>query len=203
MKTRFCVVVLLSLIGAVVHAQESMYAGIGYGSFSYSESTGDAILGDVEDSEARWKLFGGFEFNDNVALEIQYGKSGDLIDSKTAFLLLDDDAVPDEITGRLVTDFTITALNAIGQVPFEWGALLGGIGYFSSDSSFTAVANAPCCGSLSNSGSISDNGLSAMLGIEYRFGRFGTRYGIRLEYEWWDMGDVDTSAIGLALSYGF
>jgi hypothetical protein len=203
MKVRFPVLLLLAFTGTAAHAQEDIYVGLGFGNFTYEEATGDIFLGDVEDTNTRWKLFGGFEFNDNFALEIQYGETSDLSDTRTQFLLLDGDDVPDEVTGKLTTDFTITALNAVGQWPFEWGALLGGIGYFTSDSDFTATANAPCCGSLSRSGSIRDNGLSAMLGLEFRFGRFGTRYGIRLEYEWWDMDGIDTSAIGLGLTYGF
>ena len=45
--------------------------------------------------------------------------------------------------------------------------------------------------------------MTALLGVEWRFGRFGTRYGLRLEYEWWDIDAVSTSAVGLAFSYGF
>ena len=200
---RTLLVLFLAPLASTAFAQDSIYVGIGFGDFDYSESTGDLILGKVAANGAREKIFGGFEFNEHFTLEVSYSKTGDLTDSNTTSLLLDNDTVPDEVTGTLTTDFTITTLNAIGQLPFDWGALMGGLGYFSSDSGFSAVATAECCGMLSNSGSISDNGLSAMLGAEWRFGRFGTRYGVRLEYEWWDMADVDTSMIGLAFSYGF
>jgi len=43
----------------------------------------------------------------------------------------------------------------------------------------------------------------AQLGIEWRFGRFGTGFGVRLEYEWWDISDVDASTVGAGISYRF
>jgi hypothetical protein len=81
--------------------------------------------------------------------------------------------------------------------------LLGGLGYFSSNNSYNEVISAQCCGSIVDANSISSNGLMATVGMEWRFGRFGTRYGLRVEYEWWDLKDIDSSTIGIALSYGF
>ena len=97
----------------------------------------------------------------------------------------------------------MTNLSAVGQLPLEWGVLMAGLGYYSSENDFVEELMADCCGSITNGNSISDNGVSAMLGIEWRFGRFGTRYGVRLEYEWWDISSVDASAIGIGFSYGF
>jgi len=194
---------VLTGLATAAAAQESIYVGIGFGQFDYAESTGDLIIGDISDTASSKKLFGGFEINDNFTLEINYAKTDDLRHSNSTELLIDGDDIPDLVTASLQTDFTITSLNAVGQVPFDWGALLGGIGYFTAESDFSAYAVAECCGSLSNSGSINDNGLMAMLAVEWRFGRFGSRYGIRLEYEWWDMSDIDTSSVGLGISYGF
>ena len=197
-------VLILALVAATASAQESIYVGIGFANFDYSENTGDPLLGTVSDTALNKKFFGGFEINDNFTLEISYAKTDDLVDSKTALFFVDADDIPDAVTATLRTDFTITTLSAIGQVPFDWGAFMGGVGYFTSDSGFFADAFAPCCDlSLSNSGSISDNGLMAMLALEWRFGRFGARYGIRLEYEWWDMSNIDSSALGIGVSYGF
>jgi hypothetical protein len=196
-------ILLLVLFATAASAQESIYVGIGLANFDYAESTGDPIVGDVADTGTYTKLFGGFEINDHFTFEISYGKTDDFSDSSSTFFLIDADDIPDEIFSTLETDFTVTSLNAIGQIPFDWGALMGGIGYFSSESDFSVRAVTECCGSLSNSGSISDNGLMAMVAVEWRFGRFGTRYGVRLEYDWWDMSGIDASNLGLAISYGF
>lgn len=195
---RSSLLVVLSVFASAASAQQSIYVGIGYGSFDYKEDTGDPLIGPVADTASSTKLFGGFEINDHFTLEISYAKTADLRDTNVM------DVPPfGEVTGTLATDFTITTLSALGQVPFEWGALLGGLGYFSSDSDFTVAASADCCGTLRADGSLSDDGLMAMLGIEWRFGRFGSRYALRLEYEWWDMSNIDTSTIGVGFSYGF
>jgi hypothetical protein len=194
---RSLVFVLLMFLSSAALAQQSVYLGLGLGNFSYSENV-DLVLGTVSETTSSKWLFGGFEFNDHFAIEISYGKTDDISDSNTA-------TVPGygEVTETLLTDFTITGLSAVGQIPFEWGALLGGLGYFSSDSGYFGTASADCCGTVSGGGSISDNGLMALLGVEWRFGRFGTRYGVRLEYDWWDMGGVDATSLGLGFSYGF
>jgi len=198
MKKQSCAVVLLALIGAAAHAQENIYVGIGYGNLSYEENYIDPILGQVSDTAGAWKLIGGFEFNEHIAMEIGYGRSDDFRQSGSANILpfggIDLD---------LYADFTTSSLTAVGQLPFEWGVLLGGLGYYRTDADYLQVAFLECCGLDSQAFTVSDDGLAAKLGIEWRFGRFGTRYGIRLEYDWYDVDSVDLNSVGLALTYGF
>jgi Outer membrane protein beta-barrel domain len=186
----------LAATGAL--AQETIYVGIGVGSFDYQESFVSSILGRVADEVTIRKLMGGFEFNEHLALEINYGKTDDIRQSGTQ-------NVPPfgDVTDTLSTDFTITTLTAVGQLPFEWGALLAGLGYFSSENDFTDTLTSDCCEPSVIGGTLNDDGLTALLGIEWRFGRFGTRYAVRLEYQWWDIPDADASATGLTFSYGF
>jgi hypothetical protein len=195
---------LLALLGSAASAQESIYVGIGFGNFDYSETASNPDFGRVSDTALIKKFFGGFEINDYFTLEVSYSKTDDLRYEASA--VFDDPMFPGSnvlVTGRIETDFTMTTFSGLGQVPFEWGALLAGLGYFSADSDYSEVYTATGFNTFRSNVSFTDDGLMAMLGIEWRFGRFGTRYGIRLEYEWWDMSDIDTSSVGLGVSYGF
>lgn len=189
---------LCAVFGATANAQEGIYVGIGLGSFELRESLTDPLLGQVGGDVSIAKILGGFEINNYFAIEISYGETSDLSQSVTA-------NIPPlgNVDYTLSQDFAMTSLKAIGQYPMEWGAFLGGLGYYSSENDYREVGTADCCSPLRNNGTFSDEGMSAMIGLEWRFGRFGTRYGLRLEYEWWDIDLVDSSAVGLAFSYGF
>jgi hypothetical protein len=101
-------------------------------------------------------------------------------------------------------DFTTTTVKAVGMLPFDWGVLLGGIGYFDTDADVDANLTAACCGTISASDSISDSNAMAMLGVEWRFDRgFGAGIDLRLEYEWWDIEDADASTLGIGVAYRF
>ena len=179
-------------------AQESIYVGVGIGKFDYEESFASPIIGRVADEVSVAKLMGGFEINDYVAFEIDFAETHHIRQSGT------EDIPPfGNVSGFLSMDFTITSLRAVGQLPFDWGALLGGLGYFTANNGFTETLSASCCDTIVDSGEFTEDGMMALVGVEWRFGRFGTRYGVRLEYEWWDMSDADASAVSLAFSYGF
>jgi hypothetical protein len=60
-----------------------------------------------------------------------------------------------------------------------------------------------CCGPFSASTSFGDEGMMAVLGVEWRFGRFGTGVGIRVEYEWLDVEDASGSTVGIGVAYRF
>jgi opacity protein-like surface antigen len=190
--------ILGAITGAAVNAQEGIYVGIGFGNFDYREKFIDSLLGRVADETSIYKILGGFEINDYLAIEINYGQTSDLVQSVTG-----DFPPLGNLSYTLSQDFTMTSLKAIGQYPMDWGALLGGVGYYSSENDYLEFGTADCCDPVSNGGTFRDEGMAAMVGIEWRFGRFGTRYAFRLEYEYWDIDLVDTSAVGLAFSYGF
>jgi Outer membrane protein beta-barrel domain len=194
---RALTVLLLVLAAMPVYAQDSVYVGLGLGSFDYREKGLDPDLGRVGETVSNTRLFGGFEFNEHFAIEVSYGQTGAVHAQGSGF-----DPQVGDYTAVLKTDVTMSVLSAVGQLPRDWGVLLGGLGYFSSSSDFTEDFSAFCC-SFRNEGTINDNGLAAKLGIEWRFGRFGTRFGVRLEYDWFDISNVNASALGLALSYGF
>jgi hypothetical protein len=198
MRTGRLAALLCAFFGATANAQEGIYVGIGLGNFDFEESLNDPLLGRVGGEVDVAKLFGGFEINDYFAIEISYGETSDLTQR-----VIGDFPPIGNLDYSLTQDFAITVLRGVGQYPMEWGALLGGLGYFSAENDFRESFAAECCAPFTGSGTISDNGLAGMLGIEWRFGRFGTRYAFRLEYEWWDFDLADASAVGVAFSYGF
>lgn len=189
---------LLACAATVAEAQESVYVGLGFGQYDYEEQFDDPILGQVSDSVDSYKLFGGFELNDYFAIEVSYGKDDNIEQSGSGNFVGFGD-----VFYQVDIEYKKTAVRAVGMLPFESVVLLGGIGYFSAEADFSEFIATELQGSATGGGTINDDGLMAQLGVEWRFGRFGTRYGIRLEYEWWDQSDVDASTIGLALSYGF
>lgn len=188
---------LLFLAVSAASAQEGIYVGIGLGNFEFDETFVDPILERrLSDSMKSSKLFGGFEFNDNLAMEVTYAETSDSTISGNL-------SPPNEdVRYTLTADYSYTSLKALGRVPFDWGMLLGGLGYFRSDYGYREqlVSGSD---SLAGGGTISDEGLSLMLGIEWRFGRFGTHYGFRLEYETFELEATDVSVAGLSFSYGF
>ena len=179
-------------------AQDSIYIGIGTGKFDYAEDSASPIVGRVADEVSVGKIFGGFQINDYVAFEIDLAQTHHVRQSGSQTV-----QPIGVVSGFLSLDLTTTSLKGVGQLPFEWGALLGGIGYFTGETGFTESFWADCCETVVNGGSFDEDGMMAMAGIEWRWGRFGTRYAVRLEYEWWDLSGVDASAVGIALSYGF
>ena len=195
---RRLLVLLLASFASIAQAQEGGYVGLSFGSFDYEEEFTDPILGQVSDSIDVYQLFGGFEIIEHLAIEASYAKAGDVEQSATI-----DTFEFGEVNYSLDLDLTITTVRAVGILPREWGALMAGLGYFSAETDFREYATLECCDPYVNDGTINDDGMAGMLGIEWRFGRFGANYGVRLEYDWWDTDGVDTSAVLLGAFYGF
>ena len=194
---RTFVLFVLSLVAIPTLAQEGMYAGVGYGSFDFDENDIDAVFGNRSDTVDTYKLFGGFEVNEHLSLEISYGATQDLRNTLTA-----TDPIIGVFTTSVATEFTITTVKAIGQLPLDWGILMAGLGYYDLDADIQLRLDSSL-GSFESGGTVGDDGMMAMLGIEWRFGRFGTGYGIRLEYEKWDLDGADASTIGIGASFRF
>lgn len=194
---RTITVVLLAFFGLPAFAQEGMYVGLGLGSFDFKDSTADVLFGNRSDTVLSAKLYGGFEFNEYAAAEISYGTT-----DKFEGTVSGTDPFFGDYTIRSRTEFTTTTIKAVGQLPREWGVLIGSIGYFDTDAEIK-LNLASEAGDFTSDGSVSDDGLMAMLGIEWRFGRFGMGYGVRIEYEWLDVAGADASTIGVGISYRF
>jgi OOP family OmpA-OmpF porin len=195
---RAIAVVALALLASPALAQEGIYVGLGLGSFSYEEDSAFLAPGPFEDSVSSWKIYGGFEFNENFGFEVRYGATEEFEQTFSGM---------DQFLGNFSTTFdvgfTTTSLVGMGFLPNDWGTLFGGIGYFDTDIDADFVLESDNLGTITDELSIGDDGLMAVLGIEWRFGRFGTGVGVRIEYEWLDAEDADASTVGVGVSYRF
>jgi opacity protein-like surface antigen len=196
---RVLIVLLLALTSTAALAQDAVYVGIGYGIFDYKEVTNDPPFADIDEQGDAWKLFGGFDFNEHFGIEVGYGKYTGIETVAVGSTV----TIP-EYTAVADLEQDATTLKALGYLPLDRIVLIGGLGFFSVQADYDRVLSAPCCGTLSDSFKYSENGLTAMLGVEWRFGRFGTEIAVRLEYEQWNISGVDKAATtGVALSYRF
>ena len=196
---RRLLVCLLLATASIARAQDTGYVGLSYGSLDYEEDFVDNILGEpVSDTIDHYKLFGGFEILQHLAVEVNYSKAGDVEESVNTNIPPYGD-----VSYVLDMDLTITSVKAMGILPYDWGALFAGLGMYSSELDFRDYLSVENLGSGADYGTVNDDGMNAVIGVEWRFGRFGARYGFRLEYEWWDMDGASASAIGLGGFYGF
>jgi len=195
---RAAAIALIALLASPAFAQEGMYVGLGLGSFDFKENGAFLAPGPFDGTASSWKLYGGFEFNDHFGMEIRYGAT-----EKIAQPFSGTDPTLGDFSSTFSTDFKTTSAVAMGVLPKDWGALIGGIGYFNTDEGVDLALTAECCGATTGGTSIGDDGLMAVLGIEWRFGRFGTGYGVRVEYEWLDISGASAATLGIGVSYRF
>jgi opacity protein-like surface antigen len=179
-------------------AQEGIYVGLGVGSFDYEEPGGSLSGNAISESVTSLRIYGGFEFNENFAFEVRYGTTSEIKDSFSG-----TDPILGDFTAQVDFDFTTTSIAGMGMLPKDWGAFFAGIGYFDTTANIDFNLTADCCGMQSSSASVGDDGIMALLGIEWRFGRFNTGIGVRVEYEWLDLEDADGSTVGVGISYRF
>jgi opacity protein-like surface antigen len=179
-------------------AQEGIYVGLGLGSFDYSEDAAFLAPEPFEDTASTWKVYGGFEFGDHFGFEIRYGATDEIEQTLTG-----TDPFFGDFSAVFDTDFAITTALAMGMLPKDWGTPYAGIGYFDITANADLTLTTDCCGTFTSDTSLDDTGLAAVLGIEWRFGRFGTGIGVRLEYEWLDVDGGDASTLGVGVAYRF
>jgi hypothetical protein len=181
----------------LAHAQDDlgMYFGAGLGSFDYDEEAGASGL-PVSDSTYSYHLFGGYKFNENFALEVGLGGTGDIEESFTANF-------PGIGPIRLNVDGTydIYTLTALGILPFDRFSLFGGAGYFSASLGGTVDAEGfGTIGELDDH----DNGATATFGVQRDFGLDLKSLSIRGQYHWYDFSDgVDASGFAIGVLFRF
>lgn len=181
----------------LAHAQDEkgIYMGAGLGTFNYDESGGDLALG-VSDDTWAYHLFGGYKFNENFAVELGIGGTGDIEDSFT-------EVFPGlgPITLDVAATYSIYTVTALGILPFDAFSLFGGAGYYSA--SLDGTIDAQGFGTI---GSVDghDSGATALFGIQHDFGLDLKSISMRGQYEWYDFGsDVDASGISIIMLFRF
>ena len=163
---------LMAATAVQADTQPGFYAGVGIG----NASAEDDVSG-FDGSDTGFKLFGGYSFNDNFAVELAYLDGG----------------APDDRFGNINVELEVSGLNAsaVGRLPVSnTVSLFGKLGFASYDVEATASS-----GGLSASEDDSDTALSYGVGASIGV---ADRFEVRVE---WEAIDVDDGAFSF-LSVG-
>ncbi|HKQ14402.1 MAG TPA: porin family protein [Steroidobacteraceae bacterium] len=180
------VVAALGLMAATTIAQADtqpgFYAGVGLG---MSKVGADELDGTgFDDSDTGFKIFGGYDFNQNFGVEVSYFDLGEgSIDGGSASASVG-------VTGL--------SASAVGRIPVsEMFALYGKIGYASYDIDLD-FNNVPGFGS----GHLSDSDSDLIYGIGGALS-FGGNFEARLEYEALNVDEADFNMISVSGLFRF
>ncbi|HKU15632.1 MAG TPA: outer membrane beta-barrel protein [Steroidobacteraceae bacterium] len=165
--------------------QPGFYAGVGFGTTTIDDD-GFAGAG-IDDSDTGFKLFGGYNFNENLAVEASYFDFGEA-----------SGRFSDPFFGSASFDVGISGLSAsvVGRLPVaETFALFGKIGFASYD--VDASVNISGTG---GSGSQSETDMIYGIGGSLSFAQ---RFEARVEYEALNVDGGDASMISVSGVYRF
>ena len=175
MLRKALLVPFLMLAFSTAAMAEGFYAGGGLGILQIEDSE-DGIS--FEDNPFGWKIYAGYDFNDNFAVEGSYINSGE---------------AEDEVFGEQV-EVTLTAftVSAIGLMPVsDTVSLFGKLGFYSGEEEVTVQGS-----SLDDD----DDGMTVGAGV-----RFATsdNFVIRGDFDWYDT-DLDTVwSVGVGIQFYF
>ena len=180
----------LWLFAAAAHAQDysGPYLGVSVGSFDYTELD-DQIGVLIEDSTSAYRLIGGYQVNENLAIEAGVGKTGDI---KESFPL-----GPGSGSFDIRADYELVTVRALGLVPLDSFDFFGGIGYY--DATINVSATATGVGSLGEDED-EDSGATLLGGVQFYLDNFT----IRGEYEWFNTdSDLEVWDISVGVLFRF
>jgi OOP family OmpA-OmpF porin len=181
--TVFAAFALSAAMAAQADVKPGFYAGASVGTTKLSDDAFDNSGIDIDDTDTGFKIFGGYSFNDNFAVELSWFDLG-------------------EVTGRDAGDsfsVGVSGLNAsaVGRLPLsETFSLFGKLGFASYD--LDAHVNLAGIGSGSDSQSETD--------LTYGVGgalSFGGQWEVRLEWEAINVDNGDANMLSVGGMYRF
>lgn len=189
-------IIPLALLTMSTVANAGGYVGIGLGQSSVDIQPldlGPGVFTSVSDTDTSVKLFGGFEFNHNFAVEAGYADLGEASVDYT------------DLTDSMTESFEANALYvaAVGSIPVGQASLFGKVGFASWDMDYSVVSTFGVFGTASASGT------DPMFGLGVKFDATNTLM-LRAEFErFMDVGDqnatgqadVDVLSVGAALKF--
>jgi OOP family OmpA-OmpF porin len=183
---------LTAAMAAHADTQPSFYMGAGFGTTKVGGGGGALGVGDlgdvdgVDDSDTGFKVFGGYNFNQNFAVELSYFDLGEAGAS-----------VSDGIdTASFSIGISGFGASAVGTLPVsDMFSVFAKLGFASYDVDGDASVSGFGSASFSESESDMTYGVGGALG----FGQFG----LRLEYEAINVDDGDANMISLSGVYHF
>ena len=167
----------LVFTGPAIAQDTGFYVGGALGQSSFDvDCTGTTSC---DDKDSSWKIFGGYQFNKNLALEFGYADLGEATASVSV--------PPFTVNGSL--ESTVWELVAIGSLPIaDRFSIFGKIGLYRADTDINA--SVPGLGSASESDSNTD--LTFGVGARYDFTR---NLGVR--FDWQRYQDVGGEFFGV------
>lgn len=206
---------------APVAAHAGWYVGAGAGQSSFDDDAittseladevatiGDIdnVSVDVDDSDTGFKVFGGYRFNDFVALEAAYVDLGSIEASISGDGTFDggEGSEPFSFSGSASADVKGYGVNAIVGYP-----VLGLVNVFASVGAFRWESDAS--GSITAtdgidsetySASASDDGIDIKYGVGARM-TFLDHLGVQVEWENYDVGSSDVDLLSASVSWEF
>jgi opacity protein-like surface antigen len=169
------------------------YVGLSVGSFSYQEN-GENLGFGISDSTSAYRVLGGYQFSGVYAIEASWGRSGTFNERFQAF-----DPNVGNVSLEIGGEYEIATLRFVALAPFSSVNMFGGIGYFDASLDVSLRFESPV-EVQTLTGEDSDDGLTAVGGIQYDLRRLS----IRGEYEWFDTDDgVDTQSLNVAVVFRF
>ena len=202
--------VLCAVLGAALapcanafaqNAEKGFYAGLSIGQSKFPgacDSSGGVTLSNCKDTDTAWKIFGGYQFTPNLAVELGYNDFGRI--SSDASVTMGGST----FTGNAKIEATAFEATGIGILPLgHQFSLYGKLGVYYAETKSSANIAQTTPPFASGSSSASDNNTNLTFG-------FGARYdltkNISLRAEWQRFskvgsdstgkGDIDVLAIG-------
>jgi len=170
--------VLVGMFASASALADGFYAGVGVG-----KATIEVDDAGFDGDDTAFKVFGGYNFNPNFALELAFFDGGK----------------PDERVGPGVVEVALDGINAsaIGRLPVnDVFSVFGKIGFASYDVDAKARIGNTVVGRESGS----DEDLTYGIGGSFSF---GTAFELRAEYEAIDISDGDVSLLTVSGVYKF
>jgi OmpA-OmpF porin, OOP family len=181
----FAAFALTAALAARADVQPGFYAGASVGSTTIDD---DGFGSAIDDSDTGFKLFGGYTFNDNFAIEASYFDLGEA-----------NGSFDDPFFGPFDFDVGVSGLNvsAVGRVPLtQTFSLFGKLGFASYD--LDVSFNGP--GFVSGSGSESETDLTYGVGGALSFAE---QWEVRVEFEAISVDDGDANMLSVGAMYRF
>ena len=179
---------LTAAMAAQADVRPGFYAGGSVGTTKLGDDGFDGFGVDVDDSDTGFKIFGGYSFNDNFAVELSYFDLGEV-----------SGRINDPFFGNISFDVGVSGLNAsaVGRLPIsDTFSLFGKLGFASYDVDGHATISGVGSGSDSQSETDMTYGLGAALS-------FGGQWEVRVEYEAINIDDGDANMLSVGAMYRF
>jgi OOP family OmpA-OmpF porin len=181
----FAALALTAAMAAQADVQPGFYVGAGFGSTKIDDDGFDDAGIDFDDSDTGFKVFGGYSFNQNFAIEASYFDFGEASGSF------------DDFVGPVSFDVGVSGLSAsaVGVLPLsDMFSLFGRLGYASYDIDAHASV-----GGQSGSSSESESDLVYGAGAALSLGQFEAR----AEFEAINVDGGDANMISLSGLFRF